>query len=320
MSCTPALAHAREGFVVGWTAPQECPSSEELARRTALRVLADATLRARGTVERLSGKYRVVLEVESAAFHGERTLEAESCDDLATSTAVVIAMSAVPAAITVATARGGSTASSSVPSAPSPAITPSPVTLPSAVRSSAPAADHPSLPTSKPKLAVTRLQARFVVDAGLLPTLGAGGEMGLGFVFRTWLHVEARVGAFASQSASLAADTSRGATFLMVSGGARACASLTKRFEIAPCLGVDVSHLASQGFGASKTSAASSTLVSPEGGVRLYAPINRWLGVSLGAFARVPLGRQPFIITASGVVHEPDFVAFRGDFGPEVHF
>ncbi len=291
-----AKANARETVAVSWGAPLECPSSDELARRTASRVPSDSTfVRAKGQVQRFGTKYRLVLEVQTVSTRGERVLEADSCDALATLAAIVIALS-------VATPT-------STPLAPAPV--PAPVPPPVSPSAPASAREYPSALT---------IRTDFVLDSGTLPTFGAGAGAAIGLTFRKRYHIEAYGSAFASQDGTVANDPSRGATFLLISGGARACGALTTGIEAGPCFGFAVMRLSASGFGASKNSNDSSTTWGPEGGIRIRAPLVGRFGLVAGAFAVVPTVRPSFVMTARGLVHEASPVAFRGFLGPEVFF
>ena len=91
-----ARADAEERVDVRWSAPRDCPSSAELTRRTVARVPEGQHVHAVGRVTKIGVKYKLQLEIDSALSKGERNLEADGCDALATSAAVVIAMSVTP--------------------------------------------------------------------------------------------------------------------------------------------------------------------------------------------------------------------------------
>ena len=91
-----ALA-ASDGVDVTWDAPRGCPSSADLQERVTARLPGPSAVRARGRVERASSStWRLALDIETPSSRGERTIEAPTCDALASSAAVVIAMSIAP--------------------------------------------------------------------------------------------------------------------------------------------------------------------------------------------------------------------------------
>lgn len=87
-----ASAHSIE-----WTAPAECPDRSDVQARVS-RSLGDDSVKpaltAAAKVTRIAGMYRASLSVQSAAGSGQRVLENASCEILADSVALVIALSA----------------------------------------------------------------------------------------------------------------------------------------------------------------------------------------------------------------------------------
>ena len=276
-----------EGVDIVWSAPGDCPTSADLLRRVAPRVPGDAVVRARGRVEHLADQWRLTLDIETPSSRGERTLEAPTCDALASSAAVVIAMSATPA--------------------PAPAPAPAP--------------DRVTDPTSP-----DRNDARFLVrgqligDSGTLPSTAVGGGLAFGMRILPALSVEAGGSLFAPQDGTVGGTPARGASFALLAANVRACVSLTRRIELAPCLGIDVERLSATGFGAAKVSEASSLTWSPEATLAVRFPIAGPISVRGGFGALLPMSRQSFVINAAGPVHQPAIVALRAWAGPEVRF
>jgi hypothetical protein len=93
----PRGAAASE-LALEWSAPAECPDRAELASRVSRLVggLTKTNLTAVTEVTRSAGVYRARLRVTSSAGLGERVLENASCEILAGSIALVIALSAAP--------------------------------------------------------------------------------------------------------------------------------------------------------------------------------------------------------------------------------
>lgn len=302
----PRVARADERVAVEWTAPRECPSSAELASRTSSRVPPETSVRARGRVTKVGAKYKLLLEIDA---RGERALESESCDQLATSAAVVIAMSV---------------ASKNEEPEPAPAPVPAPAASPAPAAPAASPVPSRERDVAQPRPPADRgtvtLRPELVVDSGLLPSFGAGGGGAIGVGLARRLHLEAHAGAFASQDAHASSDASKGGTFSLFAGGARACWSVTADVEIAPCAGVVIARLAASGFGAAKVAEGDAVTWGPEAGAAVLVPIAGPVGLRAGAFALVPISRQSFVITARGEVHEPAAVSVRAFVGPEVRF
>lgn len=286
---------AADGVDVTWTAPGECPSSADLQERVTARLPGASAVRARGRVERAtSSSWRLALDIETPSSRGERTLEAPTCDALASSAAVVIAMSIAPP-----------------PEAP-----PAPT-----LASSAPdrAAEQPA-PTPSPALAKRFLvRGHLIGDTGTLPKAALGGGLALGVRVVRDLSLEATANLFAAQDATVD-GTTRGASFTLLSAGLRACWSLSRRVELTPCLGVAVDRTSATGFGAARVTDASSLTWSPEALLALGIPVAGPLAVRAGLGAQAAMSRQSFVINAFGTVHRADAVALRAWLGPEVRF
>jgi hypothetical protein len=298
------LAHAGptdpDPVTLAWTAPKECPTGADVRARTAARLPPDTSVRATGHVERIgSGQYRLALEIEAK---GERTIEAATCDALASSAAVVLAMSVSPA-----TAEMDATAP-----------------LPAPARSSSPAAPaSPERDVVAPRAArSSTVSARLhgIADVGTLPAIGGGGGLAVGFDPIARLHLELHGNLWAAQDGTLAADPSRGAAFQLVTAGARGCWGLTRPIVLAPCVGAEVSVLTGTGFGANRTSDATAVAWAPEAGLTLLVPLGSRFALRAGLGGTAPTSRQAFVIAAGGEVHRSSALVVRGFLGPEVAF
>ena len=274
----PLRAEADEGVDVTWSAPEECPSSAELRRRVTARVPGDAAVRARGRVEKRAGRYRLALEIATASSRGERTLDAGTCEALASSAAVVIAMSVAP----VSAARDDEPAPTAASDPPAPAPAP-------ASAASSPSPDRPNASAPRPSgetLPRLLVRAHVVGDAGLLPGAAVGGGLAFGVMIVRDLGVEAHANLWASQDGTVDGTpgaSPRGASFALFSAGTRACWTLTHGIEVAPCLGVEIARLSASGFGTVRDSDASSLTWGPEalltGRLPIYGPISLRAGV-----------------------------------------
>jgi hypothetical protein len=156
------------------------------------------------------------------------------------------------------------------------------------------------------------------MDAGMLPSAAFGGGLAVGLDAYDRLHVELSGSIFASQETKI--DVDRGATFSLVSGGARACWALTRGISFAPCLGAEIVRVTGKGFGAARVSEEDAWTVAPEAAFTLRVPITRGLALRAGLGALVPVSRRAFVIAPYGALHEPSPVAVRAFLGPEVHF
>lgn len=324
VSLVPLRADADEGVDVAWTAPDECPSSAELRRRITTRVPGDAAVRARGRVEKHGGRYRLALDIASASSRGERALEASTCEALASSAAVVIAMSVAPAPSRDDQAAATTTASAA-PSAPAAASPPAAPATSTATTTAPPSARADrSNASASPRAGERRshflVRAQVAGDAGLLPSAAVGGGLAVGVIALRDLTVEASASLFGSQDGTVSGTPARGASFNLVSAAARACWTLTRGIELAPCVGFELARISASGFGAATVSDAASVTWGPEALVAARIPVAGPLSVRVGVGGFAPMSRQSFVINAAGTVHQPAFVALRTFLGPEVRF
>lgn len=295
-ACLLASASARaetrgERLSLAWSAPEGCPSEEDVLRRMQ-EAVGDAErsprLRVRARVTREGDTARLVLAVGES---GERVMEAPTCDALAASAAVVVGMSIREAA-------------------PVEAAPVAPVERPREAPPPAPTEPRTSL----------RVRVEGGVDVGTLPVAAPGGGLALGVAGRR-LSGEVAVTAFASQRATSSLDPSRGADFGMLAASLRACWAVgAGAVEVAPCLGARVARITGQGLGARRVEEGAGLAGGPEVGLAVRAPLGRVLAIRAGASVAVPIGAQAFVITALGTVHEPSAVTVQAAIGPEVSF
>jgi hypothetical protein len=304
------------------------------------RVPPESAVRARGRVDKWGGRYLLTLEIATASTRGERALEASTCGALASSAAVVIAMSVAPAAREVAPspeASSSSVAPSPEGSSPAPSpeareVAPSPEAssppgparpMESSAGSSRGAADRPGAgappPTAEPPRRF-QVRAHVVGDAGGLPAPALGGGLAFGASLAASLSVEASANLFASQEHTAFESPARGASFALLAVGARACWTLTRPVELAPCLGVELERIAASGFGSSTVGRAESITWAPEALVAVRLPLVGLFALRAGIGVVAPISRQSFVIQSAGAVHQPGVVALRTWAGPEVRF
>lgn len=286
-------AHAAEPWSqveVEWSAPEGCPASGALRLLVVARVPQDAAVRARGRVEHVGELYRLELDVETASGRGERALEAPTCEALASSAAIVIAMSA--AAVVAGPVRGRTHEEEVAPATP-----------------------------AAPPAARFLVRGQIIDDSGTLPSLGVGGGLAFGVRIAADVRVEVNANAFGAQDGRVAGTSpARGASFVLLTAGLRACWSLTRRIEVAPCLGIELDRLAGTGFGAAQNEGATALAWLPEALLTLFVPAAGPLGLRAGIGGGVPMSRQSFVITSAGSVHRPAVVAVRAWIGPEMSF
>jgi hypothetical protein len=249
---------------------------------------------------------------------------------------VVIAISVAPASSHdgEASAAGttGATGAAAASSEPTDAAAPaSPAPAPAAAAGSStttttptpatPAAERPN--EAKPRATEPLrflVRAQLAGDAGLLPAAAVGGGLAVGLVIVRDLGIEASANVFGSQDGTIGGTPERGASFGLLSAGARACWTLTHGIEVAPCLGVEIARISASGFGAAQVSDAAAVTWGPEALLAGRIPVTGPISVRVGIGGFAPISRQSFVINAAGTVHQPAVVALRTFAGPEVRF
>jgi hypothetical protein len=98
-----AATGAAQPIALEWSAPPECPDREwviaEVQRLVSAEVL-DREFAAQAVMTAEAGRYHIAITTSSADGHGERSLSASSCERLAETAAVVIALAVDAAAFT----------------------------------------------------------------------------------------------------------------------------------------------------------------------------------------------------------------------------
>jgi len=177
----------------------------------------------------------------------------------------------------------------------------------------------------------TRLQvawalgATFVLDQGSLPSLGAGGELGIHLkVSRLELRVEAVL--LGTGSATALGSPTQGADLLLFGAGAGACVMAvdTLRWSLGPCASLGPEWIFAKGFGPNSLD-ANAIVGTAAFGLDATARLTSRVGLRASLDAVVPFAHPEFYIETAGggtgplVFHLPP-VAARASIGAEVHF
>lgn len=307
---------------LAWSAPAECPSRAAVLGevRGILEGGAPHPVDARAVVTRAGQRWHVELAIRSDQGSGERSLDADSCAELASAVALIVALAVDP------TRRA----------------TPAPVAdaaLPVQDGATlAPDTGPPSPPThleeaeaDGPRLAVSAAGAS---DFGALPSAALGGAVGVAGLYRR-ARLEARGRIFASQRAGDPSRPAQGVDLSYLGFDARACFAVVATGRaardgvvISPCLGVDVSRLSGNGFAAQtgqKTLSGNGGWFAPEGGLLGTWALGSIVALRVGVDLLVPTSRPAFVVlapdgTTAGSLHRPAPIGGRVDLGVELRF
>jgi hypothetical protein len=300
--------------VVHWSAPAECPSQAVVEEQVARLVDPAASLEADVVVTAVEGGFRARLRVRGGGSVGERSLEGESCAELARSTAVVLALSA-------AKLPDAAPPPPPPPVVPAPLLGTAPPRPPRVVRAPAPPSRVPSHPFLLPEI---RLLPFASVDVGTLPSPAFGGGLGIYIVPVARLSVGLEGMAWASETVTAPTITGQGARLQPFAADAVGCFALLRgTLELSPCAVVEVTTIAARGVGESPPKSPTATWVSVGAGLRARLGLGRRLALALGVEGLVPTEGQTFQIEV-GSTGTPFYsigpAALRVDLGPELRF
>lgn len=333
-----APAHADEATAIGWEAPEGCPAAEELRARVVEnlgRAVRDGEVDARLVVSRKGARWRVDMTVRTAAGDGERQLEAGSCQELAESAALIVALTIDPMAgsgeVEVVEidreAGAGSDAATTDELRKEVARLGDDEEPPLADLRR----DHREAPIRTPYTPVD-VDARFRLlvggDLGTLPGAAPGIGGAIEIALGPWSG-DVGLQWFAERDALMPEETDpKGAHVGLTSVVARVCYSDGPgRWRAGGCLGGDLSFTRSAGFGFESTVPGDDDRNYPEqtntgggpqigalGSIRLIGP----LSVRADVTATVLVVRHIQTEDMSGIViHDPNLLVWRGFVGVE---
>ncbi len=283
-------------------------------------------LEAEATVTEALGQFRAVLRVTIGQSVGERVLTADSCDALAESVAVILAMS------------GGASEQEEPPKAPDSPPSSPPSAVPPASSSAAPTERpqdaappaaatfapraRPAPPASPSRDTRVRIAALASVDVGTLPAPALGGGLGVAVTPGYGLAFGVAGEAWAHETGLLGGSASQGASFQLLSADVTGCYAWMhrRRIELSACAIFDVSRLFAAGFGALHDSSATALWLALGAGVTARWELLRAFALSLELYGIAPTQKHSFDIASAGTIYSIGVLAFRGSLGPEVRF
>ncbi len=292
-------------IAVDWEAPAECPSRDELQARLA-RLLAGSerkeAVRARVAVmRRRSGAWSATIVTNLPGVTGERTLSADSCDLLASATALVIALAFDP------------DLNLPTPPAPTPPAPPAPLSP----RPEATSVEPSPAEGSPPWRLVAEAWA--AGDGGALPSIAPGAGLALGAEHAPW-SAQAYAEAWAAASATSSTRAGAGGHFQLFDAGLRACVGSWGWLGYGACAGAEVDAEQATGFGVSAPGSAARAWISPRGGLALTVRLTEGVRLPLRIEALVPLGAPSFALENVGTIFRPAPVGVRASLGVSARF
>ena len=320
---------------VAWSAPLECPSRAAVLGE--VRAILEGGAKtgpqsppppastphpvdARAVVTRTGQGWHVELAIRSDQGSGERSLDADSCAELASAVALIVALAVDP------TRRA----------APPPVADAAPAVEDAAPP--APDAGPPAPPTRAEEAEADGPRIAFgaagAADFGALPAAAVGGAVSVAGLYRR-ARLDARGRIFASQRTGDPSRPAQGVDLSYLGFDARACFAVVATgraardgVAISPCLGVDVSRLSGNGFAGQtgqKTLSGNGVWLGAEGGLLGTWALGSIVALRVGVDLLVPTSRPAFVVlapdgTTAASLHRPAPVGGRVDLGAELRF
>lgn len=333
----PARAEAESIVTLDWRASAaECPDGSQVVGELE-RILGDGAGPRRHVAARAdvtltkAGTFRVTLVTTGADVAGRRTFEAETCRELASASALILAITVNPQL-------------SSGPLEPAPPPNPEPTTPGSEAANDAPA--PPTAPPALPdRSSATKAPApyapsgsrkhfgasvAFAGDIGSLPSADGGVEAALAWVGGSGERIRVEAAGRLFLSSKKEGSTNAGADFRSLGAGVRGGYALLKTdgAQVGPLLGVELDHIEAAGFGGTTSFDPNATFLCGSAGVlAVWSPFRGVpsFALRLSVEAVVPLERPEFVVrepapTSATTVHQPAIVAGRAALGMEMFF
>jgi hypothetical protein len=309
---------------IRWTAPANCPSGDAVRQRVLSLASPSVVLDASADVTEVAEGFRADLQVKVGPAVGSRVIVLPTCDELAQSVAVILAMSAT------ADRSEPPPAPPPPPRLPEPLVappTPAPVVAPK-LAPNAPV--PPPLPQEKPSSSTparphVRIAALGSADVGTLPvpTVGVGARVSVLPTRSLALAVAGNV--WEDQTGFAQKLPTQGAKVSLFSVDVSGCYALPLRIPvvIAPCLLVDLADASAKGIVMDHSDQPTALWASIGLGAHTRWEIGCVFALSLELEALVPTVPQEFQIgpgTTGVRVYEVSPVTGRIHFGPEVRF
>jgi hypothetical protein len=280
------LASAQNNVDFAWVAPEGCPSQSSVT--TEIETLLGGTseraqqkLSVRATVER-GPLWLVTLETRSAEATGHRTLEAVTCQALASATALIVALMIDPDAVAAQAKK-----------AKPPEPIPQPAVPPPAPAALAPAPPGP--PTARNTFVLAGLGASG--SLGVLPGPDLDLTAALGVSHGPWrVELRGAYGVRTVNSDPLAQASDAYGRFRFIAGTLAGCWVLSwAAVDLGPCADAEFGVVSGEGVGQLEVASENTPWLGLGAGGALVLKATSWLHFPVHADAIVPLSRPNFV-------------------------
>lgn len=293
--CWASSAHATQPLDLSWQAPLGCPQEaavrEQIHALVPSAMLDSGQLKAEGTITRIDSRFRLHLVLRLNDIRGERSIDSESCSDLAGAAAVALGLLLQSATQSEAAEPGGARSDGLPDSGPSSAAASesTKTTTESSPTASTPIARTDTTRAKEPAPArnwrVVLQAPQVAADVGPLPEPSIGLAAAAGVSVQNWLFA-ASFQLPRRQELALPGSSGAGAKLEHWSLELWGCRSWrASRFELGPCLIFGVEKITASGTGAG---------VSPE------SQRATWVSIGAAALGRLYLVDWLAITTSAG--------------------
>ena len=272
-------AQAPFTFAFEWSAPEGCPSAALVQTEidnllgSAARDRVRQNLAVQATVDH-PALWQVTLATQSGGASGHRTIEAGTCQGLASATALIVALMIDPDAVAAHASQAK-------------AATPEPAPVPAA----------PPPPPRPVRATFGFVGLGAAGHLGVLPGPDVGIGATLGISRRHWrVELRAAYGPRQVQSEALADPAGAYGKFRFLAGTLAGCwLRLHSAVDLGPCAEAEIGAVQGEGIGADHSSSRTTPWFGLGAGGAAVLKATPWLHFSLHADAVVPLWRPHFV-------------------------
>lgn len=274
-------------------------------------------LDARASVVEENGRFSLRLDTVDDGVPGQRNLESASCDELASATALIVALAVDPSVASRATTNTPNDVAATAPATPPPPAPAAAATTPAGRESVSP----PPAPRREKVRIDGSVEAGVAADLGALPGFAVGpslsGAIGID-------RVRLRLGAtyFAPRFADAQDATShgsRGADVSLLVGTLSGCYAIVTRVQVSACGDFEAGALFAAGKGFQVPRDSTNPWLAAGASAEVTVGLAGPLTLRAGLGAMFPFGRsrvQSYETTANGTatneLHRPFWVSGRG--------
>lgn len=321
----PTAAPAQPSLQLDWSAPAECPQHEYVAAAFARYVGAEPAtdVEAQAAVRAVDHGYQLELSVGGHL----KSLDSESCDDLAEAAALILSIAATaPESLGVASAPVSEPSPSNPEAADEPAAEPAvsrdPPSSPRPVEPVRPVVAPPTIPNDSASLHPRGIRGSVRAEVGfrfgVMPSFGGDASLVVGMLWRA-ARIEVAGTWWTPRVATLDDDGDTRVLATLGSVEARGCwTPYVRRLEFPLCGGLELGAVRIDGRGAAPAATQHALWVGASVGAAVVWLGHPNLGLWFGPEAVIGLRRPRIEVAQTSYTVGP--AAIRGLLGIEARF